>query len=188
MKIEIAEWLSEKAEASNNFEISTGDVLDVKAGVLLVIATFLATTATTIVMGESSPEQKAMQAIAMLFLAGSGMFAVAELWVKKYSVDKVPKEYLKWVRETEAHWEEHKPAQEITEYLWLSEAESTGKAAEENRVINQKKVWSLKRAFWLLLVPLAIDLLWFVPAGYKLIMPLFQTYLSRAVAVAEVLW
>lgn|SRR5487761_116656 len=183
MTKEIAQWISNKADAANSFEVSLCDVLDVKASILLIVATFLATIATTIVTGNYELGLQAAQAIALAFLSASVVFAVAELWIKKYSVDKGPAEYIAWINATEAYWKENKPDQDISEYLLLAEAESTGRATEENHTINRKKTRFLKLAFWLLLVPLVIDFSGFAMPAYRLVMPLFLPYVS-AVATA----
>lgn len=99
---ELFKWRLEAAQKYDDSERSLGDVLDVKASVVLVAVTFIAgISGQLLVMQELSPcwhkVQVSAQLCALVLLAIAGGLIIAELWPSDYVSQPTPKEDAEWI-------------------------------------------------------------------------------------------
>ncbi len=141
-------------------EFSTGDVLDVKAGLLLVMLIFLAEQAGALFQGTLSSAQVALEWVSILSLIVGGVLAIVQLIPKKYSVLSSPIKYGKWLEDLQVHYSgEQDPDAKA---LQLAEHTDTVQAVERvqgNIALNKKKVLLVKLCFYCVSVSFAANML-----------------------------
>ena len=180
MTLQILEWLNAKTESKNNFEVSLGDTLDVKASILLLIITFLATFAAAVLSSNYEPLWRYAQIASLFFLMISSFYSIGALWPREYTTsESIPEDFIAWVENLDSHWKEQKPEQNMFEYILLDEMRKTARAERENKAINVDKIRLLKRSFWTMLLVLAIDLIVAIASAEQSLRPLFSLILGR---------
>ena len=141
--------LKEHTLERDRIELSTGDVLDVKAGLLLVMLIFLAEQLESIFRGDLTLLQKSLEWVSILGLIFGGLLAILQLIPKKYDVLSLPTKYQKWLDELRKHYsEEANPEREVLKFAEEKEITQAIERVEKNRDINKKKVRLAKLCFY----------------------------------------
>jgi hypothetical protein len=144
---ELFKWRLEAALKYDDAERSLGDVLDVKASVVLVAVTFLSgISAQLIVMQGLSPcwykAQVFIQLCALILLAFAGGTIIGELWPNDYKAQPKPKEDAVWIDKLLA---ERTDPDAVLNTILAHKLASAVDRVEENAKINEKKS---KLLFW----------------------------------------
>ena len=107
MEKELADILWENASQLDEAVVKLGDALDVKASIVLILATMLGTISgpALIMRGELPPWLKGVQAAAVLALAFAVIFALMVLWPVEFKLPPGIEGWENFLRETA---EEHK--------------------------------------------------------------------------------
>jgi hypothetical protein len=147
-----SEFLEAKANERDRFELELSDAFDVKASIVLLILTFLGTTAATVLTADkiaNAPKLAQVPVIALILI--SGMFCVLSLWPKYYLLDDLPETYIGWLSSLE------KPGPEQTETVVELSLELANRRIAHNHVLNETKSWALNRAFWSMALALLVE-------------------------------
>src|SRR6266403_3603546 len=106
MKKEIETALAENEKRLDELFFQLGDVLDVKASILLVAISFLGTISALVLAVPDLPNLiKGLQILAVLLLAG-GMFATVRcLWPRVFDAPPDRAVWLAYLQELEKHFE-----------------------------------------------------------------------------------
>src|ERR1700739_2676174 len=92
------QFLGEKTQERDQFELDLGDTFDVKASIVLLILTFLGTISATILTADKVPLVPKLAQIPVIAVTViSGIFCVACLWPKDYLFDDLPDSYMNWL-------------------------------------------------------------------------------------------
>ncbi len=156
----IRNLLKEHALERDRLEFSTGDVLDVKAGLLLVMLIFLAEQAGALFQGMLNSAQVALEWVSILSLIVGGVLAIVQLIPKKYKVLSSPIKYGKWLEDLRAHYSGEQDRDAKT--LQLAEHTDIVQAVErtqENIELNRKKVRLVKLCFYCVSLSFAANML-----------------------------
>lgn len=88
---EIADLVADDAKRLDEIIFQTGDVLDVKASIILVAVTFLATLSGEILTVSDLPVAiKVIQVIAVVAVSIAGVLTVCALWPRQFDVPPSP--------------------------------------------------------------------------------------------------
>ena|ERR1019366_2188627 len=138
----IQTWLYERAVAKNTHELSLSDTLDVKAGILLVIITVLASDPVhTLTFTCARPLLFCGEILFYILLLVGAFLTVLELWPREYHTDTTPKKDEGWVCElTQYHAEESDKWQSVKENLKKAMFARLRDRVEYNGQLNQKKI------------------------------------------------
>jgi hypothetical protein len=93
-----ADLLAEEAKRLDEVIYQAGDVLDVKASIVLLVVTFLGTLSGQIVsVPDLPPTIKVIQVLAVAALCISGVLTVCALWPRDFSIPRDPRELSTYV-------------------------------------------------------------------------------------------
>lgn len=150
-------FVQEVVKERDRQELSLGDTLDVKTGILFAAITVLGalTAALLGTSGLGRPFQTA-QVISLGLLAAGALFAVSAIWPRDYLLPDFPEAYLAWLHQLEDFYQGD-PERAESEF----EVGMTNKANERihrNYKINSEKSRWLIRAFWPTFLALLIDI------------------------------
>jgi hypothetical protein len=147
------EFIADKTRERDRFELDLGDAFDVKASIVLLILTFLGTTAATILTADKLSEvPKLAQIPVIAFTVISGIFCVACLWPKNYLLDDLPGTYVNWLAELEGSEAEQLEGVENLSF------ELANARIIHHHELNKTKAWALNGAFWSMSVSLFVEL------------------------------
>jgi hypothetical protein len=155
------ELLYQKIEERDRLEFSFGDTTDVKASIVLMLITFLAGLAASLLAEKDlNPLVRSGQGLVIMFLAGSTFFAVLCLRPRDYSMEKPPQNYADWLSQLSTYY----AGQSDAEVKVFNEFRSGGAAkalerVQQNYSTNRAKLSQLYVAFWLLVAGLASELI-----------------------------
>jgi len=157
---ELFKWQLESAQKYDESERALGDVLDVKASVALIVATFLASVSAQLIAIQGlSPLWREIQLlgqiVALLSLSVAGALIFAELWPRDYLSLSTPKKDSEWIEQLVATGTDHTAVLNTVIHHKLSSAINR---VEHNKKINDKKSAFLDWAFKLLAVAIVLVL------------------------------
>lgn len=141
----------------DRMELSLGDTLDVKTGILLAaIAVLGALTSGLLANGSLSKSEEFAQIVSLGMLGVGAFFSVWAIWPRDYLLPELPDAYSKWMSELKRHYQNN-PEKADSEF----ETGIVSKANERihrNHKINCVKSRWLYRAFVPTFLALLIDL------------------------------
>ena len=141
MNKEIESVIAEHEKRLDELFFQLGDVLDVKASIILVVISFLgAISGQVLLVPDLAYLIKGMQVIAVLSLAGGVFATVRSLWPREFEAPPDTAEWLNYLRELEAYFVGKGNAEEL---ITKEFSESISKRRQEriakNRAMTQKK-------------------------------------------------
>jgi hypothetical protein len=149
MDPDVYKILKEHTLERDRIELSTGDVLDVKAGLLLVMLVFLAEQTSNIFQANLNTFQALLEWVSILGLIIGGLLAVVQLTPKKYSVLSYPGAYEKWLRGLRNLFsEEVNPDAEVMRVVEDAEISQAVERIDRNLALNRNKVRLIKLCFY----------------------------------------
>lgn len=151
-----AQFLAEMTTERDHLELSLGDTLDVKAGILLAVITILGSlTAALITTPNLNRWLSIAQMVSLGLLAIGCAFAIVALFPRKYLLPNLPNTYAAWAEQLQEYFErpeeaEARATQDLTRVA--------NQRIERNHKLNSIKSTYLNLSFWPTLVALAIDI------------------------------
>lgn len=149
-------------KSQEDLEFSLGDTLDVKASILLVVVTFLATQSSEFLNRATilAAHWRYAQMFSIGFLIAAGFLALLELRLRKYPARMEPKKFLGWLAEVRDFYAtEADPEARIIAWVYTKEIEKSQNRFEQSNVINTRKASMLKWCFRFTLGALGVNLL-----------------------------
>jgi ABC-type transport system involved in cytochrome bd biosynthesis fused ATPase/permease subunit len=141
--------INEDAKKLDDLYYSLGDVLDVKASVILVVVTFLGTLTGGILSLNYLPKLiKWGEALTVVDLCVIGVLTIASLWVKTFRVPQDPQLLMNWALDLEETFKWCANSSELV--LEEFQKERTSKLMERIRInkdLARRKVGLVKWAF-----------------------------------------
>jgi hypothetical protein len=165
MRKELADYVAEEAKRLDEISYQAGDVLDVKASIVLLVVTFLGTLSGQIVsVPDLPPIVKIIQVIAVAALCMSGLLTIAALWPRDFDIPRDPKKLALYVNALVEHFSD-KPKPEDLALQWYEQArvDSVIDRITTNRGFASSKSRLNKWAFYAVAASLLaelISLLW----------------------------
>lgn len=102
---EIVDLVAEDAKRLDEIKYQVGDVLDVKASIILVAVTFLATLSGEILAVSDLPAAiKIIQVVAVVAVSVGGISTLWALWPRKFDIPPRPDESSAYAEELEEHF------------------------------------------------------------------------------------
>jgi len=154
----------EGAQKVDDLERGLGDVLDVKASILLVAVVFLVDVSKRLIENPSEASghpliDASIQVASLFLLAVSVVLIVLELWPRRYSLPPDVTDEDAWIAnvQTEAAKEE-KSQQSAIEHIVGKKLQSALQRCQENKTLNSRKSSLLRWAFWVTAPVVLIDL------------------------------
>ncbi len=137
-------------------ELSLGDAIDVKAGILLAVIAVLATLSGILfaIPKLLSEEGEVVQLASIMCLAVACVFAVLTVLPRDYFIAELPRKYEAWGDTLRQYYGSDAERQAA---IASGIVEQASKRIEKNQKINLKKSQLLSRSFWPVLIALAID-------------------------------
>lgn len=168
MNQETLRGFSDDVRSRDTYELSLGDVLDVKVSILLAAITFLAGLSGGILISVKLPLiLKAGQIISLVALSVAGTLALFELWPRNYDFPDLPKSWDAWIESLEKHYAGKEGQADLTYRAYVEGfIERAGERIEKNHAINLTKSRLMTHCFWVTGLALAVNLLtlwWLVP-------------------------
>ena len=137
----------------DRMEFSAGDTLDVKAGLLLAILTFLAIQASDLLKDPICHTGKVIGNIAIAAMIAGGILAICQLFPRNYCVRSSPKKYAAWLTDVEKHFHSQPShTHKANDYVSDTEISQAIERVEENSVINKgviRRSPALRLRLWL---------------------------------------
>jgi hypothetical protein len=156
---ELHKLLKEHTLERDRVELSTGDVLDVKAGLLLIMLIFLAQQIGTVFQGSLSTSQRLLEAVSITGLVIGGLLAIVQLLPKKYSVLSSPSKYEKWLYELRKHYAaDTNPEAEVLVLAERTEISQAIERVQKNEALNKGKVRLIKICFFCVMASFAANI------------------------------
>lgn len=141
----------------DRFELSLGDTLDVKAGIVLAVITLLGTLTAALLASTSLGKCIQAAQLASLFLLVLGsLFAVWTLVPRGYFLPNLPDEYAKWFQRLEQHYKDNPAEADLQVAKEISNLAM--ERIKKNHDINRKKSRYLVLSFWPTLLALIVDI------------------------------
>ena len=148
----------------DHLELSLGDTLDVKSGIVFTaIAVLGALTGTLLATAGLERELQIAQMFSLAFLAVAAFFAVMALLPRDYLLPDMPEKYRQWVAQLKDHYQGDSVAIESATADGLVKIASERIAA--NHDINAAKSRYLANAFWVTVAALTIDMVTLAALG-----------------------
>lgn len=155
------ELLHQKIEERDRLEFSLCDSTDVKASVILLLITFLAGLAASLLAEkELNVLIRFGQEVVIVLLAVSMLFAVLCLKPRDYSTEKRPQEYEGWLSKLREYYA-GKPdadAKVLNQFRQGSIAKTMARI-KENYGVNRTKLKYLRCSFWVFVAALGFELM-----------------------------
>jgi hypothetical protein len=141
----------------DQLELSLGDTLDVKAGILLAITTILGTLTGALLASSSLGKwSQIAQMVSLGFLLLGCVFAVVTLLPRDYLLPNLPKKYREWFGQLQQYYKD--TPDEVESQVANGMTQVANERIERNHKINSDKSRYLGCAFWPTLLALAIDI------------------------------
>ena len=144
------ELLYEKIKDRDRFEHSLCDTTDLKASILLVVITFLATLAGSLLIDkELRSVVRLGQVAVIIFVAIGGLLSIVCLWPRDYSTEKPPQDYEEWLSKLTAYFAGQPDAEsKIANEFKNGEAAKGLQRIKVNYPLNRFKLRQLYLSFW----------------------------------------
>jgi hypothetical protein len=165
MNKRLQDLIAEDAKRLDEAYYAVGDVLDVKASILLVVVTFLGTLSGEILTVGSLPTLiKLFQVASILALCAIGVMVVTCLWTKEFRLPPPPDELQKWVVQLAEHYKQEHDTSDGLEFAVVDEfekkrAEQTLERITSNLNHARRKGKLIKFSFYLLAPALGLEFL-----------------------------
>jgi hypothetical protein len=151
--------MKEHALERDRLELAAGDVLDVKAGLLLVMLIFLAGQAESVFQGSPNLPNRILAWVSILSLILGGVLAIVQLIPKKYSVLSSPIRYGKWLEDLRTHYsQEQDPEEKAVQLAEHTDIVQTVERVEANVALNKRKVLLVNLCFYCVSVSFAANM------------------------------
>jgi hypothetical protein len=142
----------------DHFELTLGDTLDVKAGIVLAVVTVLGTLTGSLLASETiGRELQTVQMLSLVFLALGAFFAVMTMVPRDYLLPDMPDKYTTWFNDLREYYKDN------PEELDTKAAEGLAQVAAEriatNHDINSSKSRYLVISFWVTIAALTLNVL-----------------------------
>lgn len=149
-------------------EFAFGDTLDVKTGLILVILIFLAGESAEFLRSSVTLPVRCLQYFSVGSLIIGGVYAVLELWPRKFLKEAEPQEYDNRRGLLTAYYSDEPDAENFALMMAIEErVEASHARISKNSANNRKKSKLLNKAFYFVILSLAANLT-------TLVMRLFQ--------------
>lgn len=142
MKEKIQNAIADDARRLDEIFFQLGDVLDVKASIILVVITFLgALSGQVLVLKDLPLTIKLMQVIAVLLLTASLSVTICSLWPREFDAPPKPEEWLDYLEQLTKHFEDEQTDSSdlILEEFEKAKARRTLERIAKNRGITNTK-------------------------------------------------
>lgn len=140
-------WLHEYATERNSHELARGDVIDVKASILLVVIFFLA---------DKISELKAVSQLPAIIryagcfaLAICAVLCIAALWPRNYSTEPMPHQNEEWIIRLERYFADDMQA--VDDDVAESNFVRLKDRAKANKKISDRKMRYLEYSFYVVI-------------------------------------
>lgn len=142
--------------ARDHEEITLGDALDVKAGILLAVIAVLASLSGILfaIPHMLSSKGEIAQLISILCLGLACIFAVLTVIPRKYLLADIPRKYQEWGDAIRQHYPSDAEREAA---IAAGIVQQAAKRIENNQKINKQKSGLLALSFWPALLALTID-------------------------------
>ena len=144
------------------------DTLDMKAGVSLVVITFLATQTAGFIGNEALVDVlRWLQSVSAVLLALAGASSMFVLWPREYSVEK-SEEFAGWRARLESYYQGQDDAQRKVDDEYLAgRVQGLRVQIAENRRLDDRKSWALAWSYRLTGVSLGLNMLTLIWFGFN---------------------
>ena len=151
-----AQFLTEMTAERDHLELSLGDTLDVKAGILLAVITILGSLTAALITTPNLSKGLSIAQMASLGLLVVGcVFAILALFPRNYLLPNLPSKYAEWAEKLQQYYERPEEAEaQATQDL----TRVANQRIERNHKLNSAKSRYLHLSFWPTLLALAIDI------------------------------
>jgi hypothetical protein len=175
----------EAAQKADDLERGLGDVLDVKASVILVAVTFLAalsqsliaSTLTNALQSHSNLIALVAQAVAVVFLSISAGYILIELWPQEYDLPPTPQEDEEWINSYATQRSDMSPAQVLRD-VYEGKILRASERVAKNKIINITKSARLGWGFKAVLAAALLDIGHLFVLALKQLSPAIQRVIS----------
>lgn len=153
LKGEVLAKLCEEALKEDAFELSIGDTIDMKTGIVLAAIGFVGALSGIILFVQNMPIiLKLAQAVSILAMSVSVILAFVALWPVAYLVETSVDELERWISELAQFYEAERDAEaKILEEMSREKYTRAKERITANREVNARKLlfmsWSLKTVF-----------------------------------------
>jgi hypothetical protein len=150
MDKKIQDAINEDTKRLDESYFAVGDVLDVKASVVLVVVTFLGALSGQILTLHDLPVAiKGLQLASVLSLCAVGLLILSCLWLKRFQLPPKPELWKQWVIELEQNLKAHDDASELVaeEFGRQREARTLERIALNSELASKKSKllkWSFR--------------------------------------------
>ena len=160
MATDVHDLLKEHTLERDRIELATGDVLDVKAGLLLVMLIFLAGQMGEVFGGATAAAPKILEWLSALSLVVGGFLSVLQLRPKKYGILSLPSKFEKWLQDLQEHFaHENGTDADVASYAERTEICQANERIEKNVGLNKRKVRLMKACFVCVMASFSANLL-----------------------------
>jgi hypothetical protein len=142
----------------DHMELSLGDTLDVKAGIVLAAITVLGSLTGTL-LGSTPPIPKEAQIAQMFslgFIAVGALFSVMAMVPREYLLPDTPEKYRKWIEDLKEYYKDNPAELESKTVEGLTQVAT--QRITTNHEINSAKSGYLVVSFWVTIAALTIDM------------------------------
>jgi hypothetical protein len=131
--------INNSLEADNRI-LALSDTLDVKAGLLLAMLTFLGLQVGEIFTGNLGTFERYAERISVLALVIGGLLAIIHLWPRNYKVPPTPRKSYAWIDDVEKHFanQEHSDEKAL-HYIETTQLSQAFERIEANNRLNGRK-------------------------------------------------
>lgn len=141
----------------DQLELSLGDTLDVKAGILLAVITILGTLTGALLTSSSlGKSSQIAQVVSLSLLVLGCTFAIVAMLPRDYLLPDLPGKYKKWIDDVKQFYKDD--PEEAESQTANGMAQVANERIETNHKINSNKSRYLSLSFWPTLLALAIDI------------------------------
>ncbi len=165
MQKTLADHIAEEAKRLDEITYQAGDVLDVKASIVLLVITFLGTLSGQIIsVPDLSPTIKVIQVVAVAALCSSGLLTLCALWPRDFGIPRDPKKLTTYVNSLfEYFGDKPNPEELVLQQYEVVRNQSVVDRISTNTYFARSKARLNKLAFYAVAVSLLaelISLLW----------------------------
>ena len=156
---ELQRFWWEKIFERDRDEFAFGDTLDVKTGLILVILIFLAGQSAEYLRSSVTLPERCLQYLSVASLIVGGVYAVLELWPRKFLKEAKPQEYDNRLELLTAYYADEPDTETFALTMAFEErVEAAHKRISENSANNRKKFKLLNKSFYFVIFSLAANL------------------------------
>jgi hypothetical protein len=140
--------LKEHALGRDTLELGCGDALDIKAGLVLVVLTFLAGQAVDLFKDVHGLFSTGMEALSVGAVGIGALAALVQWFPRKYRILSHPTSYKNWLEKlVTAHSGTGIEERETLKYIENIEIAQAIERVDENRRLNERKLFLMKICF-----------------------------------------